>query len=324
MSNRPDFEAKKVLRYDFDGDGVWDKTTKDNVVKYVYTKKIDGIKPRVEVTYRKNPVVFIGDAITVRQNLKPLLEAHVYDKTVYLRDYSLGDITNRQICFNGPKSCKTIATGDQLSYLYDDYGQKTIFFSIQDSYGNKLNQTLNVTLTPTDNIKPIYLMAIPKAKVNEEGKYYIPVANGQDNSVLFNVIYPGKGICYVDTDIADDSNYDGKPDNDQDVSCNTMRLVKYDSYTDIINARIVYAGSDGKLVGNGVIIQFTDQEIVLTQTQKLQYNKIQNLLRALPSSNDDQKHIRSLLTQMADNVKINKSQTEHIINMRVFLENTKA
>jgi hypothetical protein len=66
------------------------------------------------------------------------------------------------------------------------------------------------------------------------------VANGQDNSVLINVIYSGSGACYVDTDITDDANYDNKPDNDQDVPCNTMRLVKYDNYADIINARIVY------------------------------------------------------------------------------------
>lgn len=324
LSNRPDFEAKKIIRYDFDGDGTWDKTTKDSVVTHIYTKKYESVKPRVEVTYRKNPVLFVWDAITVRQMLKPLLEAHVYDKTVYFRDYSLWDITKRQICFDGPKSCKTVGTGEQLSYTYDDYGTNTILFTVEDSYGNKLNQTISATLAPTDNIKPIYLMSIPKAKVNEEWKYYIPVANGQDNSVLFNVIYNGSGTCFVDTDTTDDANYDGTPDNDQDLPCNTMRLVKYDSYSDIINARIVYEWSDKKLVWNGIIVQFTDQEIVLTQAQKLQYNKIQNLITSLPSTNDDQKHIKTLLAKMAENVKINKSQTEHIINLRVFLENTKA
>ena len=324
LSNRPDFEAKRIIRYDFDGDWNWDKTTKDAVVKHIYTKKNESIKPRVEVTYRKNPVLFVWDTITVRQMLKPLLEAHVYDKTVYLRDYSLWDITKREICFNGTKNCKVILTGEQLSYTYEDYWTNSIVFSVEDSYWNKLRQPLAVTLTPTDNIKPIYLMSIPKAKVNEEGRYYIPVANWQDNSVLFNIIYNWTGKCFVDTDIDDDANYDWKPDNDQDIPCNTMRLVKYDNYSDIINARIVYEWEDKKLVGNGVIIRFTDQEIVLTQTQKLQYNKVQNLITSLPSSNEDQKHIKSILAKMAENIKINKSQTENIINLRVFLENTKA
>ena len=47
-------------------------------------------------------------------------------------------------------------------------------------------------------------------------------------------------------------------------------------------------------------------------------------MKSLPSSNDDQVYIKSLLQEMADNVKINKDQTETIINLRVFLENTKA
>jgi DNA-binding transcriptional regulator/RsmH inhibitor MraZ len=77
-------------------------------------------------------------------------------------------------------------------------------------------------------------------------------------------------------------------------------------------------------VGNGIIVQFKDQDIVLTQSQKLQYNRIQNLIATLPSSNEDQKHIKKLLSTMAENVRVNKSQTEQIINLRVFLENTKA
>lgn len=47
-------------------------------------------------------------------------------------------------------------------------------------------------------------------------------------------------------------------------------------------------------------------------------------MKSLPSANDDQKYIKTLLQEMADNVKINKNQTETIINLRVFLESTKA
>ena len=101
-------------------------------------------------------------------------------------------------------------------------------------------------------------------------------------------------------------------------------LVQYNSYSDIINARIVYEWPDKKLVGNGVLIKFTDQQIVLTQSQKIQYNKIQNLITSLPSSNEDQISIKKFLSSMAENTRIGQSQTEQIINLRVFLENTKA
>jgi hypothetical protein len=142
--------------------------TKDATIKHKYTKKYDSIKPRIEVTYRRNSVLSVGEAITIKQALKPLIEAHVYDKKIYLRDYSIGDIVSREICFDGPKSCKKITTGDQLSYTYDDYGDKTILFVIKDDYGNRLTQTISTRLIPSDNIKPIYLMSIPKATVNEE------------------------------------------------------------------------------------------------------------------------------------------------------------
>jgi hypothetical protein len=48
-----------VIRYDFDGDGVWDKVTKESTVTHIYTKAYESIKPRVEVTYKKNSVLFI-------------------------------------------------------------------------------------------------------------------------------------------------------------------------------------------------------------------------------------------------------------------------
>lgn len=324
LSNRPDFNSQKIIRYDFDGDWTWDLTTKETKVTHIFDKPYEEIKPRVEVTYRKNPVVFVWEKITVKQKMKPLLEAHIYDKTVYLRDYSIGEIAKREICFTWPRDCETIGTGENLFHTYEQYGTYNILYTISDNYGNKITQTINAKLEAIENKNPIYLMSIPKATINTEGRYVIPLANNQDNSILFNVIYNGSGDCYIDTDITHDSNFDGKVDNDKDVLCNTSKLVKYDSYSDIINARVIYEWVDKKLVGNGIIVQFTEQKIQMSQEQKIQYNKIQNIIQTLPNSNEDQNYIRSLLIKMADNVRTNSSQTEAIINMRVFLENSKA
>ncbi len=59
LSNRPDFTAQRIIRYDFDGDGTWDLTTKDTTVTHTYTKPLQNFQPRVEVSYRKNSVVFV-------------------------------------------------------------------------------------------------------------------------------------------------------------------------------------------------------------------------------------------------------------------------
>ena len=51
LTNSNDFVANRVIKYDFDGDGTDDLSTRDTKVTYVYEK--DGIyTPRVKVTYR--------------------------------------------------------------------------------------------------------------------------------------------------------------------------------------------------------------------------------------------------------------------------------
>lgn len=51
LTNNNDFIANRIIKYDFDGDGIDDLSTKDTKVTYVYEK--DGIyTPRVKVTYR--------------------------------------------------------------------------------------------------------------------------------------------------------------------------------------------------------------------------------------------------------------------------------
>lgn len=51
LTNSNDFVANRVIKYDFDGDGIDDLSSKDTDVTYVYEK--DGIyTPRVKVTYR--------------------------------------------------------------------------------------------------------------------------------------------------------------------------------------------------------------------------------------------------------------------------------
>ena len=50
-SERPDFEATRVIKYDFDGDGIYDQTTKKTEVLYSYQKP-GTYKPKVAVYYR--------------------------------------------------------------------------------------------------------------------------------------------------------------------------------------------------------------------------------------------------------------------------------
>ena len=325
LSNRPDFDSQRVVRYDFDGDGTWDLTTKALEVEYVYTKPSDGMMPSVEVTYRKNTVKALWPEITIKKDLKVKLESAIQDKTVYLRDYSYGDISKKEVCFDLTRECKTNNNEPFLSYTYETYGEKTIKYTIYDNYGNKAVGLFVVDLkAPTSTWSILDLISIPKSTINDQWRYVISIANDQQNKVFINAKYAGDGTCFIDKDINDDSNYDGKTDNDKDILCNSPKYIELDPYTDEINGRVIYSGQDNTLIGHGIVFKFTEQTVAMTQSQKQQYNKILNLMKSLPSANDDQKYIKTLLQEMADNVKINKNQTETIINLRVFLESTKA
>lgn len=324
LSNRPDFATQRVVRYDFNGDGVWDKVTKDLEAEYVFAKASESIVPRVEVTYRKNTVAVNGPEITVQQDLKVKLESAIHDKTVYIRDFSMGDIFKKEVCFDLTRECTTNTDEDFLSYTYETYGEKTVKYTIYDNFWNRAVGFIVIDLKEPTEASWMDLVSIPRSIINSEWRYVVSIGNDQNNQVFLNAVYKWQGTCYIDLDINDDSNYDGKPDNDKDLLCNTPRYIKLDDYVSDINARIIYEGPDGNLIGNWIIFVFTEQSITMTPTQKLSYNKIIALMKSLPSVNDDQVYIKSLLQEMAENVKLTKNQTETIINLRVYLENTKA
>jgi len=50
-SERPDFEATRIIKYDFDGDSIYDQTTKKTEITYTYTKP-GTYTPKVAVYYR--------------------------------------------------------------------------------------------------------------------------------------------------------------------------------------------------------------------------------------------------------------------------------
>lgn len=50
-SERPDFEATRIIKYDFDGDGIYDLTTKKTEVTHTYMSP-GTYTPKVAVYYR--------------------------------------------------------------------------------------------------------------------------------------------------------------------------------------------------------------------------------------------------------------------------------
>ncbi len=111
LSNRADFKANRIIKYDFDGDGIDDLTTKDDVVKFIYTTaSIENrpFKPKAKVIYREKVGVGYAEPVSVKKGLKPNFIFAQFDKKVLVRDTTLGtdDQTKRDYCMD-KKDCVT-------------------------------------------------------------------------------------------------------------------------------------------------------------------------------------------------------------------------
>ncbi len=105
LTNSDDFIANRIIKYDFDGDGVDDLATKDTKVTYVYEK--DGIyTPRVKVTYRGRSGTAKGLDINVEKGTKAQFLYATLGNKIVIRDISLGDIVSKTFCLD-LKTCKT-------------------------------------------------------------------------------------------------------------------------------------------------------------------------------------------------------------------------
>jgi hypothetical protein len=54
------------------------------------------------------------------------------------------------------------------------------------------------------------------------------LSKDMDNTLLMYINNDGGDTCYVDTDISNDSDGNGKADDDQDIYCNKMAKVLYE------------------------------------------------------------------------------------------------
>lgn len=325
LSNRPDFDAKKTIQYDFDGDGVRDKTTKENSVKYTYTKPYpDGVRPRVQVTYRWFPVTTDGDTITVKDGLRAIMQYAIYDNTIIARDYSYGKIAQKELCFDGRVTCKDWIklTDGFATYTYPKYGQYMTVFTINDSYGNTAVNRQLITSVQSSPVEDPYVLSIPQSK-KENGTFIIPVGEQSENSVLIHIRKAGNGICYIDQDSNYDSNNDNNSANDQDILCNKTQLIKYRPLTQTITAKLIYEKPiqwQNRLVSNDIVMQFIDQKVNLDANQDKLYKKIVALNNTIPNSSQEWQWLQSLLEQLAQSLVINKDPTDIILQIRDFIQ----
>lgn len=284
-SDRPDFEATRMIKYDFDGDGIYDQTTKKTEVLYSYQKPGE-YKPKAAVYYRDRAGVWFSEKITVVKAVTPRLVYSTHDKLVLVRDLSIGDVEEKTICMN-QRNCsgsgnQELFTGDVFLYRYPEYGEYMTRLRVIDAYGNELQKEDKLTIQAESWFA---LLSVPEVVKTTSGAYEVSLWWWLENTL--HLYLADEKRCYLDLDILRDSNGDGDPTTDIDVACNTLVTEQFIPTTKQQQG-ILYRVVWWKVVQESFIITFLDIEESFVPEEYVGIAKeIDMLLSSLPSTITD-------------------------------------
>lgn len=311
LSNRPDFKANRIIKYDFDGDGVDDLTTKDDIVKYVYTSPTaEGrlFKPKAKVIYREKVGVGYAEPITVKKWLKPNFLVASYDKKVLIRDVSYGtdDKTKIEYCMDKNNCNKnTLRDGKTFTYEYDSYGSKTIVLTATDAYGNTVKTEKTIELKAPEKRLYISLLSTPDNKQIDNG-FSIDVGKSLDNQIIIYPQYFGSGKCYLDTNLVDG-------DDDNDLECNKLHTLQVKSIGSKVYYKLWYENAK-ELTSKIITVNLIDNQIVVVEQYKEVANEISSMIEKY-SNKKGYENLITILQNLAQSLGDKEKTTEYLIDL---------
>ncbi|MDR0861000.1 MAG: hypothetical protein LBO09_08825 [Candidatus Peribacteria bacterium] len=349
-SDNSDFVSHRTIQYDFDGDGERDLITTKDRATYTYTQANErGYSPKAAVIYRgyKGISEVKGNTLVVRNSVKPILTFNSIKNIVIFRDLSVGNMIQRSICFEekectaGNKSYQKIHIAPNTSSTtmmtntpitqnrvflqkYNEYGAHEVSIALKSSQGENVSGTYTVTTSNNVNngriTSGVHLITIPEtAFSNKDPEIY--VGKTMDNSVLFYLYHEGAGQCFIDTDISQDSDKDGKPDNDEDIKCNTLILRKYQPQFETIVGRMYFENA-GRLVFKNFSVDFEGFDVVMDQNNLLIYQDITTLFNGIEDRNIGNADLKVLLLTLKQNLLDKNQTTNNIVQLKEHLANS--
>ena len=298
ISDRSDFEKERTIQIDFDWDWEYDLTTKNDRVKYAYTKASPAESPYIptaSVIYRDYRGVWEWNAIVVKTWIRPGLIYTAIGRSVIFKDVSLGNIIEREICLD-KNQCekwntrylnKTLEKAFKVTYPKS--GSYIVTIKEKDSSGNEAETSLTVTVQDKTTLTPIddwvFLVSLPEANFDAEvPEIFLP--KQLNNEVMF-FIKATQDIttCYVDSDITYDSSMDWNAANDKDFWCNRMATQTYTPSYESAVGRIYYQKAwSSTLQHKDFIVSFADYEKNLDEETKEQYELANDLILSIDDS----------------------------------------
>ncbi len=346
-NNNDDFETDRTFYYDFTWDWVWDLVTKKDKATYTFTEPYeDWVTPRGAVEYRWKIWRWDWALILVRNGIKPIMLYNSYKNTVIFRDLSIGTFQQRQICFDVDECSKwntkfqrthlvtldpedltwwtttSITQNDSFLWNYSEYWTHNLSLYLKNKYWIEVKTWFTIKTTSSTNnwlIAPgVNMITIPETTFTNANPE-IFLSKAMNNTLLMYISNENWGTCYVDTDIATDSDGDSKTDNDVDISCNTIAKIVYQPNYESSIWR-VYFTSNGQLTFKNFYVTFEWYILELDEEKLWIYNDITLLINWIEDISVENTDLKSSLDVLRKNLNNITVVTPMVVSINSQLE----
>ena len=343
--NNEDFSANRTFYYDFTWDWTWDLVTKKDTVTYQFLNAYENwITPKAAVEYRRKLWIADGATIYVKDGIKPILLYNSIWNTVIFRDLSIWAFQQRELCFEKAECDKwnnkylkkhrytgdiesmtwwtntLIKENDSFLWAYDKYWQHNVQLYLKSKYWIDAQEWLvvktsdnssNGRIAPWVNMITIPETTFQKITDPETGKTIdtraeIFLAKNMNNKILMYINSENEWTCYVDTDIATDSDWDGKTDNDIVFPCNKIVMVKYQPNYENVIWRVYFTIKDESwkesLSFKNFYIGFEWYVLELSDDNLEIYNDITKLIDGMDDSSTENTELKKYLNKLRRNL----------------------
>ncbi|HMS91342.1 MAG TPA: hypothetical protein PKC87_03925, partial [Candidatus Absconditabacterales bacterium] len=143
------------------------------------------------------------------------------------------------------------------------------------------------------------------------------------NSILMYIKYDdSRGTCYVDTDIAFDSNGDMLKENDKDFLCNELYLKTYEPKYESVIGRIYYTKADTTSFSKDFTVSFLDFEANLDPEMTIVYKEINDFINTMQDveSTGDLRDFRMLMVALRDGLIDQIDTKSNIVSVKDYYE----
>ena len=353
-TNNDDFATDRTFYYDFTWDGTRDLVTKKDTATYQFLEDYeDWVVPRAAVEYRRKLWIADWDTIYVKNGIKPILLYNSIWNTVIFRDLSVWVFQQRNICFE-TSECEAwnnryqrihvvnnleslaawistdITQNDSFIQKYKDYWTHNVSLYLKSKYWMEAqkdfvvetsNNETNGRLAPWVNMITIpettfQRIEDPETWKLKDNRAEVFLAKNMNNTLLMYINNENEWTCYVDTDIATDSDWDWKTDNDIDLPCNKIAKIKYEPDYENVIWRVYFTVTDDTwketLTFKNFYVWFEWYILELDEESLEIYNDITVLIDGIDDSSSENTELKNYLNRLRRNLN-NTSETSALV-----------